>query len=229
MFKPIILAAFLCYTPIIQAGDVRIDTENSSVSIGNETYRLNATTFLLTPEKSDSPYIFNDALKAIETINKSGASKVTLFVAPSVYWLDNPDDPSVRRSVYHSGDIPYAAKIKCDSLSIIGLSDNPEDVVFAVNRGQTQGALGNYTMLHFKGRSLHTENMTFGNYCNVDLVYPRDTTLNRRKRNEAIVQAQLGICEDTDRLFARNCRFLSRLNLCPLTGARRSLYKDCYF
>ena len=229
MFKPIILAAFLCYTPMIQAGDIRIDTENSSVSIGDETYRLNATTFLLTPEKSDSPYIFNDALKTIETINKSGASKVTLFVAPSVYWLDNPDDPSVRRSVYHSGDIPYAAKIKCDSLSIIGLSDNPEDVVFAVNRGQTQGALGNYTMLHFKGRSLHTENMTFGNYCNVDLVYPRDTTQNRRKRNEAIVQAQLGICEDTDRLFARNCRFLSRLNLCPLTGARRSLYKDCYF
>ena len=84
-------------------------------------------------------------------------------------------------------------------------------------------------MLHFKGKSLHTENMTYGNYCNIDLIYPRDSSLNRQKRNEAIVQAQLGICENTDRLFARNCRFLSRLNLCPLTGARRSLYKDCYF
>ena len=84
-------------------------------------------------------------------------------------------------------------------------------------------------MLHFKGHSLTAENMTFGNYCNVDLIYPRNPSLNRPKRRNAIVQAQVGICENTDRLFARNCRFISRLNLCPLSGARRSLYKDCYF
>ena len=84
-------------------------------------------------------------------------------------------------------------------------------------------------MLHFIGKSLHTENMTFGNYCNVDLIYPKDPSLNRPKRRDAIVQAQLGICDGTDRVFARNCRFISRLNLCPMVGGRRSLYKDCYF
>ena len=211
------------------AKNISFDEKSGTLKIGNQLYNLNETNLLLTPEKYDSPYIFNDALKAIEAINKSGESKMTLFVSPSVYWLDNPDDPAVRYPDAHSGSIPYGAEINCDTLSIIGLSENPEDVVFAANRGQTQGALGNYTMLHFKGKSLHTENMTYGNYCNIDLDYPRDPSLNRQKRNGAIVQAQLGICEGTDRMYAQNCRFLSRLNLCPLTGARRSLYKDCYF
>ncbi|MDE6379986.1 MAG: hypothetical protein K2L11_05895, partial [Muribaculaceae bacterium] len=118
---------------------------------------------------------------------------------------------------------------RCDTLSIIGLAENPEDVVFAVNRGQTQGAVGNYTMFNFKGKSLTTRNITFGNYCNTDLVYPRNPSLNRKRRKDAIVQAQIGICDGTDRLFAENCRFISRLNLCPFVGARRSLYDNCYF
>lgn len=181
---------------------------------------------MLTTEKSSSPYVFNDAVKAFEAINASGHTNMTLYVSPSVYWLDNPDDPAVRRS---PSGLPYAIEITCDTLSIIGLADNPADVVFAVNRGQTQGALGNFTMLHFTGRSLTVENMTMGNYCNVDLEYPRDPSLNRPRRRDAIVQAQIGICTGTDRLFARNCRFISRLNLCPLVGARRSLYDNCYF
>ncbi|MDE7421704.1 MAG: hypothetical protein K2N35_16050, partial [Muribaculaceae bacterium] len=117
----------------------------------------------------------------------------------------------------------------CDTLAIIGLSAHPEDIVFAVNRGQTQGAVGNFTMFHFSGNSLETKNLTFGNYCNVDLIYPGNPQLNKGKRKDAIVQAQIGICEGTDRLFADNCRFISRLNLCPFVGARRSLYDNCYF
>ncbi len=184
------------------------------------------TTLLLTTEKTSSPYVFNDAVKALEAINASSQSNITLLVAPSVYWLDNPDDPAVRRN---ASGLPYAMEVTCDTLSIIGLAENPADVVFAVNRGQTQGAIGNFTMLHFTGKSLTVENMTMGNYCNVDLDYPRDPSLNRPRRRDAIVQAQVGICTDTDRLFARNCRFISRLNLCPLVGARRSLYDNCYF
>lgn len=229
MLKTFILCALICHATIMSADNFNIDVTAETVSIGSQSYYLNDTNFLLTPEKKDSPYIFNDALSAFEAINKSDASKITLFVSPSVYWLDNPDDPAIRFPVAKSSNIPFATEITCDTLSIIGLTDNPEDVVFAVNRGQTQGAIGNYTMLHFKGKSLHTENMTYGNFCNIDLIYPRDTSLNRPKRNDAIVQAQLGICDGTDRVFARNCRFLSRLNLCPLVGARRSLYKDCYF
>lgn len=192
--------------------------------------QLGPATLLLTPDTSvSSPYVFHDAPAALAAINNSGLSNMTLLVEPSVYWLDDPDDPAIRRNPDNSGNVPFAVELSCDTLSIIGLADNPADVVFAVNRGQTQGALGNFTMLHFKGHSLSVENMTFGNYCNVDLDYPRNPKLNRPKRREAIVQAQLGICDGTDRLFARNCRFISRLNLCPFVGSRRSLYKDCYF
>lgn len=169
----------------------------------------------------------DDAREALKAAQASGASKVTIRVEPGVYWLDDPDDPAVR--VGAPGSVPWGAEVAVDTLEIIGLADNPEDVVFAVNRGQTQGALGNYTMIHFTGRSLTVRNMTFGNYCNADLVYPADPSLSRPRRKDAIVQAQLGICTDTDRLLADNCRFISRLNLCPFVGARRSLYHNCYF
>lgn len=228
--KPIFFAGALLISSLPMLGsDFNLSADGSTVSFSDKEYSLSPTTLLLSSEKWNSPYIYTDPVEALKAVNQSNAANVTLLVSPSVYWLDNPDDPAIRRNPGNSGSVPYAFEINCDTLSIVGLADNPEDVVFAVNRGQTQGALGNYTMLHFKGKSLNVENMTFGNYCNVDLVYPRDHSLDRKKRREAIVQAQIGICEDTDRLFADNCRFISRLNLCPFVGARRSLYKDCYF
>lgn len=195
---------------------------------------LSPSTILLTSDSlaaAASVYAFTDPLEAIRAVNSAArhCPSVTLLVGPGVYWLDDPDDDTVRQSPLGNRAVPYAAEITCDSLAVIGLGEAPDDVVLAVNRGQTQGALGNFTMLHFKGRALFTENITWGNYCNVDLHYPLNPALNRPRRGKAIVQAQLGICEDTDRLFARNCRFISRLNLCPLVGARRSLYQDCYF
>lgn len=171
---------------------------------------------------------YTDAREAFKAISDKGFLKAKIYVAPSVYWLDDPDDPGIRSNPGNKGT-PYAVELKCDSLEIIGLCDNPKDIVFAVNRGQTQGAVGNFTMFHFFGRSLTLKNLTFGNYCNTDLDYPRNPSLNRVKRHDAIVQAQIGICESTDRLFADNCRFLSRLNLCPFVGSARSLYRDCYF
>ena len=74
---------------------------------------------------------------------------VTLYVAPGVYWLDDPDDPAVRVNPVDNRKTPFAAEIACDTLNIVGLAENPVDVVLAVNRGQTQGAIGNYTMVIF--------------------------------------------------------------------------------
>lgn len=188
-----------------------------------------ATHILLTPHTTGQPFTYSDPLLALQAVNAAPPGPVTLYVEPSVYWIDDPDSPVTRLPEPGYGSTPFAFVITRDTLAIRGLATDPRDVVFAVNRGQTQGALGNFTMFRFEGHSLEVENITFGNYCNVDLVYPRDPTLNRPRRRDAIVQAQIGICDRTDRLFARNCRFISRLNLCPFVGARRSLYKDCYF
>lgn len=208
-----------------------VELVNDSVVIfEGKCYDLGPSTLYLDGSlaEASSPYVFRDALKAMKAVEAAPAGKVTLLVAPWVYWLDDPDDPEIRRNPDNSNGIPYAVEIRRDTLSVKGLAAKPENVVFAANRGQTQGALGNFTMVHFIGSSLELENVTFGNYCNVDLEYPLRPEFNREKRRQAIVQAQIGICDGTDRLFARNCRFISRLNMCPFVGARRSLFKDCY-
>lgn len=200
--------------------------EGFKISHGDTIYNLSNHVILLDKEGiygCDEAFTNpSDAFRMVNYIKDTA----TILVAPSVYWLDDPDDPTVR---IDAGGTPFAVRLACDTLRIIGLSDDPRDIVFAVDRGQTQGATGNFTMFEFSGSSLETQNVTFGNYCNADLEYPRNPALNRKKRKNAIVQAQIGICRHTDRLFADNCRFISRLNLCPFIGARRSLYRNCYF
>lgn len=197
-----------------------------SITFNGTEYQLDNATILLDREDIyHSPLSIKDPAMAFAKINENGGD-MTLLIAPSVYWIDDPDDPAIRTD---EGGTPFGVRLKCEKLRMIGLADNPEDVVFAANRGQTQGAVGNFTMFQFTGNSLETENITFGNYCNIDLDYKRNPELNRKRRKDAIVQAQVGICNSTDKLYAKNCQFLSRLNLCPFVGARRSLYENCYF
>src|SRR5690606_4439650 len=98
----------------------------------------------------------------------------------------------------------------------------------AANRGQTIGAKGNFTLFKFIGQGTSSENITFGNYCNVDLEFPLKPELNRKRRASAIVQAQLIHCNG-DKIVARNTRFISRLNLCPFIGGKRILFDRCHF
>ena len=168
----------------------------------------------------------NEAFRHAEAF-ANGNVWTTIHIAPGVYWIDNPDDPAVRQPAAGES-IPYGMKLRLNKTRIVGMGEGPEDVVLACNRGQTQGAVGNYTMLHITGDDIQAENLTFGNYCNVDLDYKRDSRLSRKRRADAIVQAQLVICNG-DRYEARNCRFISRLNLCPFAGARHALFEDCYF
>ena len=67
---------------------------------------------------------------------------------------------------------PFALVVHCPWLKLYGLTQNPENVVLAVNRGQSQGAYGNFTLMDYYGDGLSLYNMTFGNYCNIDLQYP---------------------------------------------------------
>ena len=167
-----------------------------------------------------------DALRQAETFADDGMW-TTIHIAPGVYWIDNPDDPTIRKP--EPGEyMPFGIKVRLNKTRLVGMGDSAEDVVLACNRGQTQGAEGNFTMFHITGDDIYAENLTFGNYCNVDLDYRRDPSLSRKRRADAIVQAQL-VIGDGDRYEARNCRFISRLNLCPFAGARHALFDNCYF
>ena len=151
---------------------------------------------------------------------------VTVYIKPGVYWIDDPDDATIR--VGKNGREPFGLVVKCKDLHLIGMGERPEDVVLASQRGQTQGAIGNFTMFDFWCDKLVVENLTMGNYCNVDLVYPKNPRFNREKRSDAITQAHVGYVHG-DSLIAKKVRFISRLNLNPLNGARNSYYEDCHF
>lgn len=175
------------------------------------------------------------ALQAVERQQKMATRRpaaadtawTEIYVAPSVYWLDDPDNPTVR-TAEEGDDVPYGLKAAIGRVRLVGLSADAEDVVLACQRGQTQGAVGNFTMLRIVGDDFEARNITFGNYTNVDLHYRRRPALSRSRRAEPIVQAQLAVCEG-DRYSFSNCRFISRLNLCPFVGPPHVRYDGCYF
>ena len=172
------------------------------------------------------PYVFNSFNKASEKfVAGSEDEPMNVFIAPYVYWIDDPDDPTIR--VGKDGREPFGLVVKCPYLHITGLNTNPENIVLASMRGQTQGAKGNFTMFDFWGDGLEVRNLTMGNFCNVDLVYPLKKELGRKKRMSAITQAHVGYCHG-DKVIAENVYFISRLNLNPLNGTERVLYNNCH-
>lgn len=201
----------------------------------NGVYReLSDDTILLVgsaDEEADSQaHVYRNihaAFSCQELARASLEHPVTLYMAPDVYWIDDPkaSDTMQKKEGY---PVPFGMYVTCKALRIVGLSDNPEDVVIAGNRGQSHACNGNYTMLHFQVEELYVSNITLGNYCSVDLVYPMNPMLNCPKRTETITQAQLAF-QQGDKLYAKNCRFISRLNLSPICGAERALYENCHF
>jgi len=170
-----------------------------------------------------NPYAFNNIEDAAAALTNGSKEKpMILLTAPGVYWVDDPDDPEIR--VPKNGEyFPAGMSITCDHLYFYGLNSNRDNVVFAVNRGQTQGASGNFTMFVINGEGLRSENVTFGNYCNVDLEFPLAPELSRKKRAESIAQAQLFMYRNRDGV-AVNTSFISRLNLLPFAMT----YLDCH-
>ena len=173
-------------------------------------------------EAQAQPFVFNDFREAVAHFSDT----TTLYIRPWVYWVDNPDEPEVVKG--ENGREPFGIVIRAKKLDFIGLAERPEDVVLAAQRGQMQGAVGNFTMLDMHVDELTVENMTLGNFCNVDLDYPRRPELSRKKRSDAITQAHVGYVHGRS-LYAKKVRFISRLNLNPLNGARESIYDSCHF
>lgn len=173
-------------------------------------------------EIADQPFMFN----LVQEVMRHLSDTTTIYIRPWVYWVDNPDTPEVREGL--NGREPFGMVIRTGGLSLIGLGKNPGDVVLASARGQMQGAVGNFTMFDFHVDKLHVENLTMGNFCNVDLDFPLHPQLSRPKRSEAITQAHVGYVHGK-KLTAHKVRFISRLNLNPLNGAEESIYDNCHF
>lgn len=210
--------------PIVFGGD-HIIYQGKKIALNEKAFFVDGQ--LTAEEAAKHPFVFNSVNEAAKHLTDgTEANPMTLYIAPYVYWIDDPDDPTVRTAGERRA--PYGLIIECDWLKFQGLTEDPRNVVLACNRGQTHGSIGNFTMFYIDGDGAGAENVTFGNYCNIDLEYPLMPKLNREKRASAIVQAQLVHCNG-DKNVIRNSRFVSRLNLCPFTGGKRTLFDRCHF
>jgi hypothetical protein len=222
------------YTPIDISDPVEFG--GTYIKYQGETIQLSETAIYVDGSLSDElaaqyPYVYNDITKALSADalkNGTADNPMTVYVAPYVYWIDDPAaTDTVQKTEGYS--VPYGMVVNSDYLTIKGLTGNPDNVVLAGNRGQSHASNGNYTMFRFNcSGALTVKNITIGNYCSVDLDYPLMSELNQAKRTDTITQAQLADMSG-DKMFADNCNFISRLNLDPINGASRSLYNNCHF
>lgn len=172
-------------------------------------------------EVSSHSYIYNSINKAIEAaVDGSATESMDIYVAPGVYWTHDPASEST--------DNAYQIEKTCSYMNWIGLSDDYRNVVIAFNYGHDEGyAGGNPTCFNISGDNFSIKNMTIGGYCNVDLTFPLNTSLNREKRSTNVTQCQLGNFNG-DKLYCDNVSFVSRLNMMPFVSSKRALYKDCH-
>ena len=222
------------YTPMDSSDPVEFG--GTYIKYQGEKIQLSETAIYLDGSLSDElaaqyPYVYNDITKALSADalkNGTADNPMTVYVAPYVYWIDNPTaTDTVQKTEGYS--VPYGMVVNSDYLTIKGLTGNPDNVVLAGNRGQSHASNGNYTMFRFNcSGALTVKNITIGNYCSVDLDYPLMSELNQAKRTDTITQAQLADMSG-DKMFADNCNFISRLNLVPISGASRNLYNNCHF
>lgn len=222
------------YTPMDSSDPVEFG--GTYIKYQGETIQLSETAIYVDGSLSDElaaqyPYVYNDITKALsaDALKNGTADKpMTVYVAPYVYWIDDPAaTDTVQKTEGYS--VPYGMVVNSDYLTIKGLTGNPDNVVLAGNRGQSHASNGNYTMFRFNcSGALTVKNITIGNYCSVDLDYPLMSELNQAKRTDTITQAQLADMSG-DKMFADNCNFISRLNLVPISGASRNLYNNCHF
>lgn len=209
----------------------------SFIEYGGETIQLGPKAIYLDGSLSDEvadkyDYVYNDiteALSAKALTNGTESDPMTVYVAPYVYWIHDPKATDTVDKTPGYGS-PYGMVVDCEWLSLKGLTKDPAKVVFAANRGQSHGANGNFTMFRFNGNDtgLTVKNLTIGNYCSIDLDYKLKPELNVPRRTSTITQAQIADFSG-DKMFADNCNFVSRLNLDPINGGKRSLYNKCHF
>lgn len=220
---PLAVGAAPAEGPILAADGGSFTYRGQSVTLGKHALYVDGR--LTEDQAAQFDYVFNSFPEAVAHLeNGTEAEPMELYLAPYVYWLHDPYAPEAQDM---KGD--FQLEIACENLHITGLTDDPQNVVVAANFGHDVGFMGsNYTMFHITGDGLTLKNLTFGDYCNVDLVYPADPSLNMPMRSPGnVTQGQIGVY-DGDKLLAQNVRFISRLNMMPFNNAQRALYVDCH-
>lgn len=199
--------------------------EEKTVSISDKAIYLDGS--LSDEEISTFSNVYNDFNEAIKAC-KDGTEEdpMVLYIAPWTYWIHDPYSKETND--------PFGLYVDCDNLHMVGLTENPENVVIAGNFGHNEGFVNigsgtnNWTMFNFTGDGLNLSNIRFGGYCNIDLDYKLNPKLNVPMRTDNVTQCQIATLNG-DKFYAQNCDFISRLNMMPFNNRERALYVDCHF
>ncbi len=111
-----VLAGLFCYCQGIEnyhSLDVKhpIFFGGKYIVYNRDTILLNPHSFFIDGRLSDAvtekyPYVFNSVNKAATQLtNGTEESPMVLYIAPYVYWIDNPDDTATR--VGENGQPPF--------------------------------------------------------------------------------------------------------------------------
>jgi len=204
-------------------------TPVNSIQYKGKTIKLSDKALYVNAKLADGnlgKYAFK-SLQDVAAAAKDGTEQepTVIYIEPDVYWTDNPTLPNSENKLIGL-TFPQA------NITMIGLSDNPDYTIIAGNRGQMAGAIGNWNTIGI-GDGFHAYNITFGNYCNVDLVYTPNPDKNHTKRQETITQAQVitkAHAGEMDKWLFENCKFISFLNVFARSNEpHRAYYKDCFF
>lgn len=159
-------------------------------------------------ESDPCGYRFNSIHEAVMNMH-DGTEKepFTIYLMPGVYKTKGTPS-SVGLTIEH------------DWVRLIGLGDNPDDVVIYDNRGHMvnsfpydNGANSPAQTMIVNGNGFYCENLTIGNYLNVDMVYKRDESQNIEHVSDVITQAYaIGSTGKYDDWVFKNCRIEGRLD-----------------
>ena len=117
-----------------------------TITYKGETVQLGPHAFYVDgslKEAPSSPYIFRTFNEAVEKLTDgTEADPMRVYIAPWVYWVDDPDDPEVRGN----NGAPIGIYVRCQNLHLYGMTGNAMDVVLCGARGQSQGSNGNFVV-----------------------------------------------------------------------------------
>jgi hypothetical protein len=197
-------------------------------TLSGESLQLDNRHFYVSPAlPASKPHTFqfktlHDAVEAADSGTEQ--QPMVIYLEPDVYPMNGTETD---RGLY----------IHQDWLTLIGLASDPQDVVLADNRGHTIGAYSEKgsspaETLFVTGTGFRAENLTIGNYCNVDLVYPKNPTKNQPKRSATITQAYVIGAHHPDKVLDKyvfkNVRFVSMLDTIALGHVKRAYYENVY-
>ncbi len=216
---------------VLQYGDVNGDGSLNSKDVAEILQKVldSSYSFDVDNNEASDNIVVDNSIEASDPENNIYKTVQEAYEAAEAGTEKNPTVITIKPGVYlmNGDETNNGLSITKDYLYFIGDCDDPADVVLADDRGNNQGASGNYNSASVVSNctGLVMKNISIYNYCNVDVPYERDSSQALTKRSSLETQAFAYIGAGDKHIY-ENCQFISILD--TMSCDARSYYKNCY-